>query len=104
MIALKWVGIFLAAAAYVGGLSQWIYRNRFWPGALAIFVFFPVLIWLTFSSPLLFLRALPLAGLAMFLHRYGSRILMEIRLLWFTTLSVLVVQAYYLVAGYLYGP
>lgn len=104
MIALKWLGILVAAAAYVGGLAQWIYRSKLLPGILAILVFFPSLIWLTFSTPLLFLRALPLVGVAMFAHRYRSRILMDIRLLWFTTLTVLVVQTYFLFAARLYGP
>lgn len=104
MIALKWLGILVASAAYVGGLGQWIYRSRLLPGILAILVFFPALIWLTFSTPLLFLRALPLVGVAMFIHRYRTRILYEIRLLWFTTLSVAVVQVYYVFAARLYGP
>jgi hypothetical protein len=104
MIALKWLGILIASAAYVAGLAQWVYRSRLLPGLLAMVVVFPALIWLTFSTPLLFLRALPLVGLAMFLHRYRARFLMEIRLLWFSTLSVLVVQVYYLFAGFLYGP
>lgn len=104
MIALKWLGILIAAAAYLGGLAQWIYRSRVLPGILAILVCFPALIWLTFSTPLLFLRALPLVGVAMFAHRHRSRILMDIRLLWFTTLTVLVVQAYYLAAARMYGP
>lgn len=104
MIALKWLGILVAAVAYVGALSQWIYRSRLLPGLLAMVVLFPALIWLTFSTPFLFLRALPLAGVAMFAHRYGLRLIMEIRLLWFTTLSVLSVQAYYLFAASLYGP
>ncbi len=104
MIALKFLGILLASAAYVAGLAQWVYRGKVLSGILAMVVFFPSLIWLTFSTPFLFLRALPLVGLAMFAHRYRSRILMEIRLLWFTTLSVLVVQAYYLFVDVLYGP
>jgi hypothetical protein len=103
MIALKWLGIALAAGAYLTGLARWIYAGKVLPGLLAMLVLFPALIWLTYSSPLLFLRALPLAGLAMFAHRYGARILLEMRLLWFTTLSVLAVQAYYLVAVYLYN-
>lgn len=104
MIALKWLGILVASATYVVALAQWIYRSRWLPGLLAMLVFFPALIWLTFSTPFLFLRALPLVGVAMFAHRYGIRILMEIRLLWFTTLSVLAVQAYYVVAGVLLAP
>lgn len=104
MIALKWLGILIAAFAYVGGLAQWIYRSKLLPGILSISVFFPALIWLTFATPLLFLRALPLAGVVMFAHRYRARILMDIRLLWFTTLTVLVVQTYYLFAARLYGP
>lgn len=104
MIALKWLGILLAASAYVAGLAQWIYRGRILSGVLAITVFFPALCWLTYDTPLLYLRALPVVGLAMFAHRYGSRILMEIRLLWFMTLSVLTVQAYYVVAGLFLSP
>jgi hypothetical protein len=102
MIALKWLGIFIASAAYVAGLAQWVYRGRLLPGFLAMTVIFPALIWLTLDTPLLFLRGLPLVGLALFLHRYRARFLMEIRLLWFTTLSVLTVQVYYLFAGVLY--
>lgn len=102
MIALKWLGILIASAAYLAGLAQWIYRGRILPGVLAMTVFFPALIWLTFETPLLFLRGLPLVGLAMFLHRYRARFLMDIRLLWFTTLSVLTVQVYYMFAGMLY--
>lgn len=102
MIALKWLGILAASAAYLGGLAQWVYRSRILPGILAMLVVFPALIWLTLSTPLLFLRALPLVGLAMFVHRYGKRILMEIRLLWFTTLSVISVQVYYFFAGVIY--
>lgn len=102
MIALKWLGILAASAAYLGGLAQWVYRSRILPGILAMLVVFPALIWLTLSTPLLFLRALPLLGLAMFAHRYGRRILMEIRLLWFTTLSVISVQVYYFFAGVIY--
>ena len=104
MIALKWLGILLAAAAYVGGLGQWIYRGRTLSGVLAITVFFPALCWLTYGTPLLYLRALPVVGLAMFTHRYRTRILMDMRLLWFTTLSVLTVQAYYVVVGVLLSP
>jgi hypothetical protein len=104
MIALKWVGILLAAAAYLGGLAQWIYRARILPGLLAMVVVFPALIWLTLSTPLMFLRALPLVGLGMFVHRYGLKAILEIRMLWFTTLSVLTVNVYYLFAARLYGP
>lgn len=102
MIALKWLGILVASAAYLAGLAQWVYRSRVLPGTLAILVVFPALIWLTLSTPLVFLRALPLLGLAMFIHRYGKRLLMEIRLLWFTTLSVIAVQVYYFFAGVIY--
>ena len=36
----------------------------------------------------------------MFLHHYGARILMQIKLLWFTTLSVIVVQFYIVFYGH----
>lgn len=104
MIALKWLGILLAASAYVVGLAQWIYRKQVLPGLLAMVVVFPALIWLTLSTPLMFLRALPLVGLGMFVHHHGFKAILEIRLLWFTTLSVLTVNVYYLFAARLYGP
>lgn len=104
MIALKWLGILVATATYVAALAQWVYRGKILPGVLAMVVIFPALIWLTFSTPFLFLRALPLVGVGMFAHRYGLRTIMEIRLLWFTTLTVLAVQAYYMVAGVLLAP
>lgn len=104
MIALQWVGIFTAAFAYLWGLAEWIFKERKLPGLLAMLVFFPALIWLTLGTPWLFLRALPVMGLGLFVHRYRWRVLMEIRLLWFTTLSVLAIQAYYMLAGFLLGP
>lgn len=96
MVILQAVGILLTIAAYIEGLRRWIYRGALVPGLLSILVFFPILILLTTQPPALCLRAAPLAALGMFIHRYGSRILMQIKLLWFTTLSVLVVQGYYL--------
>ena len=92
---LQWLGIAVFALAYLAALRRWIYQGNLALGLLAVFVFFPALIALTPSFPSTVLRGLPLAGVGMFLHHYGRRILMQIKLLWFTTLSVLVVQGYY---------
>ena len=92
---LQWLGIFVFTFAYVAALRRWVYQGQFVLGLLAVLIFFPVLIALTPSFPATLLRGLPLVGVGMFLHHYGSRILMQIKLLWFTTLSVLVVQGYY---------
>jgi hypothetical protein len=104
MIALKWLGILIASAAYIAGLAQWIYRTRLLPGLLAMVVIFPALIWLTLSTPLIFLRGLPLVGVGMFAHRFGLKSIFEIRMLWFTTLTVLTVNTYYMVYGVLLAP
>lgn len=92
---LQWLGIAVFTFAYVAALRKWVYQGNLALGLLAVLVFFPILIALTPVFPLTLLRGLPLLGVAMFLHHYGSRILMQIKLLWFTTLSVLVVQGYY---------
>jgi hypothetical protein len=99
LVFLQWAGILLTAAAYVAGLWGWIYRGHLMLGLASILITFPILILLTPAYPALLFRCLPLAGVGMFLHRYGSRILMQVKLLWFTTLSVLVVQCYYLFSG-----
>lgn len=91
----QWLGIIVFAFAYVAALGKWVYEGKLALGLLAVFVFFPVLIALTPAFPATLLRGLPLVGVGMFLHHYGRRILMQIKLLWFTTLSVLVVQGYY---------
>ena len=91
---LQWSGIVIFTFAYVAALRKWIYQGNLALGLLAVFVFFPVLIALTPTFPATLLRGLPLVGVGMFLHHYGRRILMQIKLLWFTTLSVLVVQGY----------
>lgn len=95
MLILNWLGIALSSAAYLIGLHKWIYQGRLLFGLLATLVCFPVLICLTATFPAAYLRAMPLVGLGMFIHHYGSRLLMQIKLLWFTTLSVLVVQGYF---------
>ena len=92
---LQWSGIVVFTFAYVAALRKWIYLGNLPLGLLAVFVFFPVIIALTPVFPATLLRGLPLVGVGMFLHHYGRRILMQIKLLWFTTLSVLVVQGYY---------
>jgi hypothetical protein len=92
---LQWVGIAVFTFAYLAALRRWIYQGNLALGLAAVFVCFPILIALTPAFPATLLRGLPLAGVGMFLHYYGRRILMQIKLLWFTTLSVLVVQGYY---------
>jgi hypothetical protein len=92
---LNWLGIAVFTFAYVAAVRKWVYQGNLILGLLAVFVFFPAIIALTPAFPATLLRALPLVGVGMFLHHYGRRILMQIKLLWFTTLSVLVVQGYY---------
>ncbi len=87
----------LAVAVYAYGLFHWIYRGRLWPALVVILALYPLLLRLTLGTPWLFLRAAPLLGVGMFFHRYRGRTLHQIRLLWFTTLCVIVVQVYYLV-------
>lgn len=100
MLILNWLGIAVSAAAYVGGLRKWIYQGNFLLGMVATLICFPILIALTQTPPATLLRALPLVGLGMFIHHYGARILMQIKLLWFTTLSVIVVQFYFAFYGH----
>ena len=95
LIALQWLGIVVFAFAYIAGIRKWVYEANLILGLGAVFVCFPILIALTPVWPATLLRGLPLVGVGMFLHHYGSRILMQIKLLWFTTLSVLVVQGYF---------
>ena len=103
MLVLNWLGIILACAAYLFTLRKWIYQGQLWPGIFALLVVFPILIALTSTFPAYWLRAIPLVGLGMFTHRYRWRILMQIKLLWFTTLSVLVVQGYYAFGSHFLG-
>src|SRR4051812_48035487 len=100
MFLLNWLGIAFSSAAYLLGLRKWIYQGNLLLGLLSIFVFFPLLIFLSMTFPATILRALPLVGVGMFVHHYGVRILMQIKLLWFTTLSVIVVQFYYAFYGH----
>jgi hypothetical protein len=100
MLVLNWLGIAFSTAAYIAGLRKWIYQGNFLLGLLAILICFPLLIALTQTPPATLLRGLPLVGLGMFIHHYGARILMQIKLLWFTTLSVIVVQFYYVFYGH----
>jgi hypothetical protein len=95
MRVLNWLGIVVSTATYIAGLRKWIYQGNLLLGLLSIFICFPILICLTTTFPAILLRAMPLVGVGMFIHRYGARILMQIKLLWFTTLSVIVVQFYY---------
>ena len=101
MLILKVLGILVFTSAYLAGLWQWIYREKMLSGLGAVLLCFPAIIWFTLYSPFMYLRALPVVGIAMFFHRYRARILMQVKLLWFTTLSVAVVQGYLLVAGYM---
>ncbi len=102
MFLLNWLGIALSTAAYIAGLRKWIYQGNLILGLLSVFVFFPILIALTMTFPATILRAMPLVGIGMFIHHYGRRLLMQIKLLWFTTLSVMVVQGYYLVYAHFF--
>ena len=95
MFLLNWLGIAVSTAAYLACLRKWIYQGNLLLGLAAILICFPLLIGLTQTFPATLLRGMPLVGVGMFLHHYGSRILMQIKLLWFTTLSVIVVQCYY---------
>ncbi len=95
LLGLEWLGIAIFAFAYISGVRKWVYEGNLLMGLLAVFICFPILIALTPAWPATLLRGLPLVGVGMFLHHYGRRILMQIKLLWFTTLSVLVVQGYY---------
>ena len=95
MLLLNWLGIGLCTAGYLAGIRKWIYQGNLILGLLAIFICFPLLIALTQDFPATLLRGMPLLGVGMFIHHYRRRILMQIKLLWFTTLSVIVVQFYY---------
>jgi hypothetical protein len=95
LIILKWLGIAGFSAAYLAGLRKWVYQGNLLLGLVSIFICFPLLICLTMEFPATLFRGLPLVGVGMFMHHYGRRILMQIKLLWFTTLSVIVVQFYY---------
>jgi hypothetical protein len=95
MVILLGLGIALVCAGYLVGVGKWIYQGNFLMGIFSLLVFFPILIAITSPYPAYYFRAIPLVGVGMFLHRYGLRILMQIKLLWFTTLTVLVVQGYY---------
>ncbi|MDQ2999828.1 MAG: hypothetical protein M3Y08_01000 [Fibrobacterota bacterium] len=99
MQLLNWLGMALSSFAYLAGLRKWVYQGNLILGLLSVLVFFPLLIATTVAYPAYYLRTLPLVGVGMFLHHYGSRILMQIKLLWFTTLSVLVVQFYFVFFG-----
>lgn len=94
MLILNWLGIAFLCAAYLAGLRKWIYQGKLIGGLLSILVFFPLLIGLTSKPPADFLRAIPLVGVGMFMHHYGRRLLLQIKLLWFTTLSMLVAQGF----------
>lgn len=94
-LALKTLGLGISAFAYVAGVRKWVYHGGLGMGLLAVLAAYPMVIALTPEFPATLLRALPLVGIGMFLHHYGARILSQIKLLWFTTLSVIVVQGYY---------
>lgn len=101
MWVLHWLGITFFCVAYLLGLRKWIYQGNLLMGLLSVLIFFPLLLILTMQPPSDYLRAIPIVGVAMFIHHYGRRLLMQIKLLWFTTLSVLVAQGFSL--AYAYG-
>jgi hypothetical protein len=94
-LALKALGMGILAFAYLAGLRKWVYQGKLGMGLAAVLLAFPALIALTGAYPATLLRGIPLVGVGMFLHHYRARILMQIKLLWFTTLSMIVVQGYY---------
>ena len=103
MPVLLGLGIALVCVAYLVGVGKWIYQGNLMLGLLSLLVFFPILIAMTSTYPAYYLRAIPLVGLGMFIHRYGLRILMQIKLLWFSTITVLVVQGYYVFCTHFLG-
>ena len=97
-----WLKLFaglIAVSAYAAGLYFWSHKDRFWPALFAMLGLYPLLILVTRETPWTFLRAAPLIGVILFLHRYRMGALRQMRLLWFTTLSVAVVHVYYLIIG-----
>ncbi len=98
-----WVGSLLAGMGYVAGIHAWVYRDRILPGILAVCLLFPMFIHLTASVNAPMLRVLPLVGLVFFVHRYGLSLLLQIKLLWFSTLSLATVVTYFLVLRLAWG-
>jgi hypothetical protein len=92
---LRWVALILACGLYLACMVQWAYLGRWRMGLVAVLVAFPGLLYLSQGGHGLWLRGIPLLGVAMFIHRLKTRFLRSISLLWFTTLTVLVAQGYY---------
>jgi len=103
MIILKWICIALTLSAYLFGLKKWIYEANLLLGLAAMILIFPILIALTSVFPAYYLRAVPVVAVVMFVHHYKTRVLHQIKLLWFTTLTVLVVQGYYAFLSHFFG-
>ena len=91
--------MFIACALYVWGLFHWIFLGKKWAGALAMLGAFPALVYLSAGNWGVYLRGIPLLGIAMFALRERARFIYSIHLLWFTTVSVLTVHLYYLWLG-----
>lgn len=92
---LRWVGLLLASGLYLAGIAQWAYLGRWRIGLLVVLLVFPGLLYLSQGGHGLWLRAVPVLGVLMFWHHLRGRFLKSIPLLWYTTLTVLVVQGYY---------
>jgi hypothetical protein len=92
---LRWIGLILASILYLGCMFQWAYLGRWRMGLVAVLLVFPGMLYLSQGGYGLWLRGIPLLGVLMFLHHLRARFLRSISLLWFTTLTVLVVQGYY---------
>jgi hypothetical protein len=103
LMILTWIGIGITSLSYTIALQRWIYRANLLAGLGSLLIVFPLLIALTSAFPAYYFRALPLAGVGMFIHRYRFRVLLQIKLLWFTTLTVLVVQGYYAFCSHFLG-
>lgn len=76
--------------AYLRGVHAWVYEKRLFWGLAAVLLAFPLVLHLArlhFSSGYFFM-ALPLAGIAFFVHRYRYAFLRQRALLAFNGLSI----------------
>jgi len=95
LLLLRWTGLLLASGLYLAGIAQWAYLGRWRMGVAAVLLVFPGLLVLSHGGHGTWLRAIPLLGVFLFIHSLKGAFLRSIPLLWYTTLTVLVVQGYY---------
>ena len=96
---LRYLGLFLAAGMYLAGIYYWAYRGKAWVGLFSVILLFPALLWLSLGGHWVFLRGVPILGVTMFIHASGKTFLRSIPLLWFTSLTVMVIQASFALIG-----